>query len=82
MYSESAHPKSKSPGTGKVSNGAISIFPPPAISWPTYLPTSPRQPATNQAKPEKPMDAAAGSDSHAERGNRAAEICAKEREKE
>lgn len=45
-------------------------------------PTSPRQPAANRAKQEKLMEAAAGRDSHAERGNRAAEIHAKEREKE
>lgn len=40
------------------------------------------QPATNRAKQEKPTEAAVGSDSHAERGNRAAEMRAKEREKE
>lgn len=65
-----------------VSNGAISIFPPLAISWPMQQPTSPRQPAANRAKQEKLMEAAAGRDSHAERGNRAAEMHAKEREKE
>lgn len=59
---ESAQHKSSSPGTGKVSKGATSICSPPAIPWPMDLPTSPRSSATNRAKQEKPMEAAAGSD--------------------
>lgn len=76
IYSGSAWPKNKSPGTGKVSNGAISVFSPPAISWPM------QPPATNGAKQEKPTKAAVGSDSYAERGNRAVKAHAKERENE
>lgn len=76
IYSGSARPKNKSSGTGKVSNGAISVFSPPAISRPV------QPPATNGAKQEKPTKAAAGSDSYAERGKRAVKMHAKERKNE
>ena len=45
------------------------------------MPTSPRQPTANRAK-QNTMEATAGSDVHAEGGNGAAEMHAKERGKE
>lgn len=45
------------------------------------MPTSPRQPTANWAK-QNTMEATAGSDIHAEGGNGAAEMHAKEKGKE
>lgn len=46
------------------------------------MPTSPRQPTANRAKQQNTMEATAGSDVHAEGGNGAAEMHAKEKGKE
>lgn len=58
----------------------VSIFPSNFLAH--AMPTSPRQPTANRAKQEHTTEAAAGSDSHAEDGNRAAEVRARGREEE